>query len=451
MTDPSRAEALAAVLGSALPVPVTVVSERRLSGGASAELSAVDVVDASGAAHDLVLRRSPRATSGAMTAGVAVEAAAIRAAGVAGVPVPTVVASFADDPVLGDGYLMSRLDGEALPGRLLRDVEYDAMRPGLLGQVAVALAGIHAASPDGVGAARLSAADQLDGLEALHRSFGKVVPTFDRALDWLRARLPDGTPEVLVHGDFRMGNLLCDGTGLVAVLDWELVHLGDSHEDLGWFCAPAWRFGGAGPAGGLGPREELYAAYTAASGRRVDHERARFWEVLGTLKWGVICQLQASRVLAHGERSVEHALIGRRVTEVELDLLLLTEDGDLPPLVPDGVVAVEPAIVAVGTHPTAEQLWELATETLAANSVADPTSSPTDRQRFLVRVARRALEVVERERALGRRVAALESTGHLAASVLGRLAIDNPAYPSLAEARTRWPELTAAVDSALGS
>ncbi len=431
--------ALARVLAAVLPAPVTVTSVNRLSGGASAELSAVDVVDGAGAAHALVLRRAPKATSGAMTAGVAVEATAIQAADAAGVAVPTVVASFADDPELGDGYLMNRLDGEALPGRLLRDGEYDDMRPGLLAQLAEALAGIHAASPAGVGAGVLAASDQLDGLEALHRSFGRTIPAFDLALAWLRDRLPtlDPVPDALVHGDFRMGNLLCDSAGLVAVLDWELVHVGDPHEDLGWFCAAAWRFGGDGAAGGLGSREELYAAYAAASGQPVDPERARFWEVLGSLKWGVICQLQVSRVLQHGERSVEHALIGRRVTEVELDLLLLIDDGELPAIDLD-------ASHDVGTHPTAEELRELATETLAS-----AVESSADRHRFLARVANRALELVEREAALGPRVAEIQARGNLAQSVLARLAIDNPDYQSLADARTRWPELTEAVERAL--
>jgi len=460
--------ALSAVLAGVLPSPVTVAPIRRLSGGASAELSAVDAVDGTGQAHELVLRRSPLGMAGGMSAGVAAEEAALRAASAAGVPVPSVVA-FAGDEVLGDGYLMARLVGEALPGRLLRDEEYADSRRVLLEQAAGALAGIHAAAFDGVPVARLGAAEQLDGLEALHRSFGQAVPTFELALRWLRTRVPSDAPDVLVHGDFRMGNLLCDANGLVAVLDWELVHVGDAHEDLGWFCAPAWRFGGAGTAGGLGSRADLYAAYAAASGREVDPDRARFWEVLGTLKWGVICQVQAARVLTHGERSVEHALIGRRVSEVELDLLLLIHEGplgagDRDPL---GGRVGRAATVSRPTHPTAAELLAVA----AAQLEEDVLPGLEGRQKFVARVTARALGLVERELALGDRVAAIAQTPpeelarrirdaevdvdsvelhrQLAYAVLARLAIDNPAYPSLTDARALWPQVTAEVDGAL--
>lgn len=478
MTDALPA-ALARVLDGVLAGPVAVGSVRRLSGGASGELSAVDVVDAAGVSHELVLRRSTLGSAGGMTAGVTAEAAALRVADAAGVPVPSVVATISGDEVLGDGYLMTRLVGEALPGRLLRDEEYAAVRPALLAQAATALAGIHAADASSVPVGRLGAAEQLDGLEGLHRSFGQAVPTFELVFRWLRERLPAPEPgDVLVHGDFRMGNLLCDARGLVAVLDWELVHLGDPHEDLGWFCAPAWRFGGSGPAGGLGSREELSAAYSAASGATVDPARVHYWEVLGTLKWGVICQLQASRVLVHGQRSVEHALIGRRVTEVELDLLLLLVNQPLEAGGVDGPaerVGDASGGGQVGTHPTAEQLLAAAADQLEE----DVAPGLEARARFLTRVAARALRVVERERALGPRVGerlrrSAEASGlpeaaadlatsiregaielnspellrHLVVSALARLAIDNPEYQSLQDARERWPELAeAAVDS----
>jgi aminoglycoside phosphotransferase (APT) family kinase protein len=111
---------------------------------------------------------------------------------------------------------------------------------------------------------------------------------------------------------------MVDAGGLVAVLDWELAHLGDPIEDIGWLCTRAWRFGGSGEVGGFASRPEFYAAYG-----EVDPERVRFWEVFGTLKWGIICQLQSFVHLRGELLSVERAAIGRRVTETELDLLLL--------------------------------------------------------------------------------------------------------------------------------
>ena len=118
----------------------------------------------------------------------------------------------------------------------------------------------------------------------------------------------------IVHGDFRLGNLIVDGDGLAAVLDWELAHLGDPMEDLGWLCVKAWRFGGRGPVAGLGGYEELFAAYSEASGRPVDPAVVRWWEVLGTLKWGIMCIMQANAHLTGASRSHELAAIGRRVS-----------------------------------------------------------------------------------------------------------------------------------------
>lgn len=310
---------IAALVGDTLGRPLTVAASERLSGGASARMTALDLRDTDGRLHAFVVRETADGSDG-LTVGAATEATVLDAAAKHGVPVAPVVATF------DGGYVMARLPGEALPRRLLRDEEYAVARARLLQDAAVALARIHGLPPDGLGLWTLTAEDQLDLLEATHRSFGQEIPVFELVLRWLRDRVPEPTAQTVVHGDFRLGNLLVDHTGLLAVLDWELVHLGDPMEDLGWFCAPAWRFGGPGEAGGLGSRDELHAAYATATGRPVDPAAARFWEVLATFKWGVICQVQAGRHLSGATRSVELAAIGRRVTEVELDLLLLTEE-----------------------------------------------------------------------------------------------------------------------------
>ena len=107
------------------------------------------------------------------------------------------------------------------------------------------------------------------------------------------------------------------------MLDWELAHLGDPMEDLGWLCVKAWRFGASPPVGGFGEYDDLFGAYAAAAGVKVDPEAVHWWEVLGTLKWGVMCIMQASTHLNGFSRSVELAAIGRRVCENEYDLLEL--------------------------------------------------------------------------------------------------------------------------------
>jgi aminoglycoside phosphotransferase (APT) family kinase protein len=134
---------------------------------------------------------------------------------------------------------------------------------------------------------------------------------------------------VLVHGDFRMGNLIIDDATLAAVLDWELVHVGDRYEDLAWFCIRAWRFGAPETlgAGGLGGVEEFLSAYEQAARIRLDREVFRWWLTLATLRWGVICRYQAERHLSGQTRSVELAAIGRRVAETEWDVLELLQGG----------------------------------------------------------------------------------------------------------------------------
>jgi aminoglycoside phosphotransferase (APT) family kinase protein len=127
----------------------------------------------------------------------------------------------------------------------------------------------------------------------------------------------------LVHGDFRIGNMLFGEEGLRVVLDWELAHIGDPMEDMGFLCVRSWRFGGPKPVGGIGEREPFFAAYEAAGGAKVDPERVRFWEVFGNLRWGVICLSQARTYLDGHSKSVELAAIGRRAAETEWELLNL--------------------------------------------------------------------------------------------------------------------------------
>jgi len=161
---------------------------------------------------------------------------------------------------------------------------------------------------------------------------GDTTATFEWGFRWLAARTPQPSPTVLVHGDFRMGNLIVDGSDLAAVLDWELVHVGQAYEDLAWFCIRAWRFGapaGLG-AGGLGSIESFLLAYEEASGTTVDRVAFHWWLVLATLRWGVICRHQAERHLSGQVRSVELAAIGRRVCETEWDLLNLLGEGAKP-------------------------------------------------------------------------------------------------------------------------
>lgn len=252
-----------------------------------------------------------------------VEVAALRAARAAGVPVPEVIASGGAD-VLGQPFMvLEHIDGETIARKILRDDVFAAARSSLVPQMAQALAAVHSVTVDEVPG--LPETDQVTQYRLALDDLGEPHPAFELALRWLEDHRPRSTRRTLVHGDFRLGNLMVGPEGLCAVLDWELTHAGDPVEDLGWLCVRAWRFGGPGPVAGIGDYETLLTAYAEASGVEVTRDELRWWEVLGTTKWGVMCVLQASTHLNGLTRSHELAAIGRRVCENEHDVFLALE------------------------------------------------------------------------------------------------------------------------------
>ncbi|MGW0809662.1 phosphotransferase family protein [Nonomuraea sp. NPDC002799] len=301
---------VAEVFGPEAAIPHSV----RLPGGASRETWALDVVVPGGGAHELILRLdSPGAAALEAGAGLAAEATLMRAALDAGVPVPHVVSS-------GASYiLMTRVPGETIPRRILRDDAYAAARPRLAAQCGQALAAVHRMPLSCL--AEEPAQDPLLRWREVLDVLGEPHPVFELALRRLATGRPDSARRTVVHGDFRNGNLIVGPEGIRAVLDWELAHAGDPLEDLGWLCVKAWRFGSPLPVGGFGGYDDLVAAYERAGGQHVDRDALRWWETFGVLKWGIICVMQTMRHLRGGARSVELAAIGRRVCETEWDLL----------------------------------------------------------------------------------------------------------------------------------
>ncbi len=299
-----------------------VVRVRRLSGGASRVTFAFDLEHPRGAARPLVLQRTRRA---GVRPGedVEMEATLLRVARTAGVPVPVVVAAGRSAGLPAGWLVVERLEGETIPRRILRDDAFARVRPALNGQVARALAAIHSIDLESVPG--LPEADPLGNPLELLDGLRQSRPVLELGVRWqARSRPPPGDPVVL-HGDFRMGNLLVGTGGLRGVLDWELAHAGDPAEDIGWLCARAWRFGGPGRVGGFGDLDGFLSAYEHACGRVVDPDRVRWWEAYAAIKWAVICLIQASAHLSGATRSVELAAIGRRVCESEWDLLVLME------------------------------------------------------------------------------------------------------------------------------
>src|SRR5262249_12506120 len=196
--------------------------------------------------------------------------------------------------------ICGEIKGETIVRRIERQLQKGDGQSGrerLLQQCARALAAIHRADAVDPGLAR---EDQLAAWRERLDALGDTTATFEWGFRWLAAHRPPPSPPVLVHGDYRMGNLIVDGSDLAAVLDWELVHIGDAYEDLAWFCIRAWRFGAPASrgAGGLGSVEAFVRAYEAASGTTVDRVALHWWLVLATLRWGVICRHQAARHLS---------------------------------------------------------------------------------------------------------------------------------------------------------
>ncbi len=257
--------------------------------------------------------------------------ALVRAAHDAGIPTPKPYFLLDERDHLGRGFVMERVEGVALPRRLLRDAEFADVRPRLAAQCGEILAAIHAIDPQGLpflpeipesADAIAAQRDRLDHYDEAH-------PALELGFRWLEEHRVPIDRAVLVHGDFRNGNFLVTAAGIRAVLDWECSHSGDRLEDIGWLCTRSWRFGVRdAPVGGFGQRADLAAAYTATCGVGVDPERVRYWEIYGLVRWAVINLMQAHGHVYGGRDSVVFAACGRNVSEIEYDLLK-TLDGSL--------------------------------------------------------------------------------------------------------------------------
>ena len=316
-------DGLSAVLRPVLGSAVAIENLQALTGGASRTTWAFDAVTPD-ERRALILRIGPPDD---VHAGMELEARAQAAAAAAGAPVPQVLVADDSAAALGNPFLVCEaIKGETIVRRIQRRLD-DTGRARLLTQCAQALAAIHRADPNLPG---LTHVDQRDEWRQRLDAMGDTTATFEWAFRWLGARRPEPSPSVLVHGDYRMGNLIVDGSTLAAVLDWELVQVGEVYEDLAWFCIRAWRFGAPADraAGGLGSVEDFLQGYENAGGATVDRVAFHWWLVLATLRWGIICRYQAERHLSGQSRSVELATIGRRVCETEWDLIDLLDKPD---------------------------------------------------------------------------------------------------------------------------
>lgn len=439
---------------------------KRLSGGASMESWGFRYGD-----QEIVLRRLPAGIAGAEANAATVSAISLDAqadlielARTAGVTAAEVLGKLSPGDGIGQGFLMTRAMGETLPHKILGNREYAIAVDRLTAQCASELAKIHAIEVASLSTDihRVDSAALLNMQEKAYRELQVAIPTYDYTFRWLEHNMPDQQEPVLLHADFRMGNLMIDADGISAVLDWELAHLGDPMEDLSYLCTPSWRFGRyEQEAGGFDSADNLIAAYEQASGTKVDRTRFNWWLIYNTLWWGVACLRMGHSYRDGSVHALERTIIGRRTSEVEIDLLLLFEpmrvsgsptlQWEVPPLLPDNGEVEYAEILNALIEWNKEKIMP----------------GLHDHALFESRVANNALGIAQRHAAWGVRFAENSSErltkigvsthqlctslrggdmliddhaiwDHLCLSALERLSIDQPKYAGLKVALDKW-------------
>jgi aminoglycoside phosphotransferase (APT) family kinase protein len=284
--------------------------------------------------HALVLR-TDAATGVASSLGRLAEFAVQQAVFAAGVTVAEPLWACADAAIIGRPfYVMRRVAGTAQGREITADPVLEPHLPAVARRLARELALIQTIRPPRAELAFLAAIDAARYIAAFRAYLDRHPqprPVLEWAIRWLETHTPEPLPPVLCHRDFRTGNYLLDGSEVTAILDWEFAGWGDPDEDIGWFCCKGWRFARLDrEAGGIAARDAFYRAYEAASGRRLDRRRVRFWEVLANVRWAIIALQQSDRYLIQGERDLATAIIGRRASECDLELLMLLDPAGPP-------------------------------------------------------------------------------------------------------------------------
>lgn len=315
----------------------TIEEARPLAGGASRETWAVTAM-VGGERLALALRLDRESTMNPEAISRAEEFRLLQAAHAAGVACPRPYWLCTDPEVLGAPFfLMEFVAGESIGPRVVRRPELAAARERMPEQMARQLARIHAIDPATRGLAFLPrpvdgvspAQHTIDNLRGSLAKLGVHSPGLAAGLRWLERKQPPAGDLLVLHGDFRVGNLIVDEEGLAAVIDWEFAHLGDPVEDVAWPLVRDWRFGNDEKRlGGVGEAEPYLAAYEEAAGREVERAAVRYWEIMGNMKWAVTCLVQAERHLSGADPSVELASLGRRSAEMEMELLNLIAEED---------------------------------------------------------------------------------------------------------------------------
>ncbi len=315
---------------------IAVSGIARIPGGASRETWTFDAEwreDGSTVRRGFIIRRDP--TGSLLDTDRDVEFRIYQAMAKAGVPVPPMHWIERDGATLQRPFfVMGRMPGQANAAALMSP-NYPGSREEIARQKAEILARIHRAdwralgineflgpAPTPDSAAQTEIVDRWERIMRLDAM--EPQPVLELALRWLKRNRPLAAAITVVHGDYRTGNFLFDDEKITAILDWEMVHLGDPLEDVGWLCIRSWRQGTELP-GGLVERERFFEMYQDAGGYRVDLRSIRFWEVLGNLKLAVIF-LTGGRSFVEAKTSdLILAMTTRMIPGIEREILALLE------------------------------------------------------------------------------------------------------------------------------
>ena len=298
-----------------------IINLEPLTGGASKEIWKFEV-SANGQSNRYILRRGS-GVEGPLAIKTSDEAKIQMTVRTLGAQVPEIVAVSTLDEELGDAYIMKFVDGESIARKILRDEEYKRALPNLAFECGQSIAKIHQADINEFPFLPSKPVfEQINDLYQTYEAFNQPSPVFEYTYLWLLEQNFGEKNDALVHGDFRLGNIIIDKDGLKSVIDWELAHIGNPLQDLGWICGNSWRFGNTDKVvGGFGDLADLLKGYNSISNYQVDENMVKAWQVFGTFRWGVICLIQASAHLTGSVNSVEKAAIGRRVSETEIDIV----------------------------------------------------------------------------------------------------------------------------------
>ena len=298
-----------------------IVNLEPLTGGASKEIWKFEV-NANGKSDRYILRRGS-GVEGPLAIKTSDEAKIQKTVRKLGAQVPEIVAVSSVDEELGDAYIMKFVYGESIARKILRDEEYKNTLPKLAFECGQSIAKIHQADINEFPfLPSKTVFEQINDLYQTYVSFNQPSPVFEYTHLWLKKQNFGEINDALVHGDFRLGNIIVGKDGLKSVIDWELAHIGNPLQDLGWICGNSWRFGNTNKVvGGFGDLADLLKGYNSVSNYHVNENMVKAWQVFGTFRWGVICLIQASAHLTGSINSVEKAAIGRRVSETEIDIV----------------------------------------------------------------------------------------------------------------------------------